>query len=158
MNKFQRILVISAVILVALYFIIRLVVFLLMSNSPTLGVVEGKLVDCPDYPACVSSFADPEDEIHYVERIENSMPIETARKTIITMMESVNGAFLVAEEDNYLHYEIRVAPFGFVDDIEFYFPEDGGSIEIRSSARVPYYDFDVNRKRVEELRERFNNF
>ena len=157
MNKVQRILVIGVLILVALYFIIRLIVFLLMKNSPTLGVQEGRLADCPDYPACVSSFADPEDEVHYVKSIENSLPVGEAKSKAIVLMESVAGAVLVAEEANYLQFEIRVAPFGFVDDVEFYFPGDQESIEIRSSARVPYYDFDVNRKRVELLREGFTN-
>lgn len=157
MNKVQRILIIGVLILVVLYFVIRLVVFLLMKNSPPLGVLEGKLTDCPDYPACVSSFADPEDEVHYVKSIENSLPVDEAKSKAIVLMESVVGAVIVAEETNYLHYEIRVAPFGFVDDVEFFFPGDQEPIEIRSSARVPYYDFDVNRKRVEMLREGFTN-
>ncbi|MEE4194970.1 MAG: DUF1499 domain-containing protein [Anaerolineae bacterium] len=152
MTKLQRILIVLGGIIAALFIIIRLVVSSLMQPPPTLGVEDGRLVDCPSYPACVSSYADPADEAHYVSGIANDKPIDEAITLIKYSMASISGAVLVAEEENYLHYEIKVPPFGFVDDVEFYLPENL-TIELRSSARVPYYDFDVNRNRVEMLRE-----
>ena len=158
MNKLQRILISIAVVLVILFFFVRLVVLILMQNAPELGVEQGRLKDCPDYPACVSSQAEPTDETHYVESIANMMPVDNAKGTVQIIMQTITGATLVAEEDRYLHYEIKVAPFGFVDDVEFYFPRDKAPIEVRSSARVPYYDFEVNRERVEIIRKRFTTY
>ena len=149
MNKVKRILVSIVVILIILFFFIRLVVLIIMQSSPELGLDHGAFTECPAYPACVSSQADPNDEVHYIESIPNGMTTDNAKGTIAVLMNSITGAQLVDAGDQYLHFEVRVQPFGFVDDIEFYFPWDQAPIEVRSSARVPYYDFDVNRERVE---------
>lgn len=158
MKKINRILISTAIILVILFFFIRLVVLILMQSSPELGFDHGKLVDCPSYPACVSSQADESDEDHYIENIPNMTSIDNAKGNISIIMGSITGAQLVDAGDQYLHYEIHVAPFGFVDDVEFYFPWDGVPFDVRSSSRVPYFDFNVNRKRVEIIRDRFMGY
>jgi len=43
---------------------------------------------------------------------------------------------------------------GFVDDVEFFFP-DTAVIHMRSASRVGYSDFGANRKRLEKIRQRF---
>lgn len=158
MNRTNKLLISVAVVLVILFFFVRLVVLFLMQKPPALGVEQGRLKDCPDYPACVSSQADTSDESHFTEPIANMMPVDDAKGTVKIIMETITGATLVTEEGRYLHYEIKVAPFGFVDDVEFYFPRDKAPIEVRSSARVPYYDFEVNRDRVEIIRKRFISY
>jgi uncharacterized protein (DUF1499 family) len=55
----------------------------------------------------------------------------------------------------YLHAEFRSALFGFVDDVEFRMDETAGRIDVRSASRTGYFDFGVNRRRVEEIRARF---
>ena len=155
MNKLKWILIIIAGSSVALFFLIRIIVHLLMQSSPALGLEDGRLTDCPDYPACVSSQADPQDETHYVASIQNTLSVAEAVNKIKSIMSNMKGTELVTENKDYLHYEIKVAPFGFIDDVEFYFTGDRSPIELRSSARVPYYDFEVNRKRAEDLRNLF---
>ena len=44
---------------------------------------------------------------------------------------------------------------GFVDDVEFYFPNES-IIHVRSASRMGYSDLGVNRKRIETIRQRFD--
>jgi uncharacterized protein (DUF1499 family) len=78
-----------------------------------------------------------------------------ARAQLIDTILSMPRAKMVVAEGNYLQVEFRSALFRFVDNVEFLF--DGGNkvIHVRSASRVGYYDFGVNRRRVEELRKRF---
>ena len=74
----------------------------------------------------------------------------------LTVLEVLNGmdrARVVQSTDDYVHVEFRSAVFGFVDDVEFYFSPPG-IIQVRSASRTGYYDFGVNRERVESLRAR----
>ncbi|MDA7848031.1 DUF1499 domain-containing protein, partial [Sulfurospirillum sp.] len=48
--------------------------------------------------------------------------------------------------------------FGFVDDVEFYFPvtqSNTTTIHMRSASRLGRSDFGVNRKRIEKIKSRF---
>jgi uncharacterized protein (DUF1499 family) len=61
-------------------------------------------------------------------------------------------ATVVSERPGYLHVECRSKVFGFVDDLEFQLQAAQGTIAVRSASRTGYYDFGVNRQRVETLR------
>lgn len=41
---------------------------------------------------------------------------------------------------------------GFVDDVEFFFQPDNETVEYRSASRLGEGDFDVNRKRIRDIR------
>jgi uncharacterized protein (DUF1499 family) len=51
-----------------------------------------------------------------------------------------------------IHAEFRSRVFGFVDDVEFFFPAGQRVIHVRSASRTGYSDFGVNRKRIERMR------
>jgi uncharacterized protein (DUF1499 family) len=51
----------------------------------------------------------------------------------------------------YIHTEFRSAIFGFVDDVEFLFDDKAKLIHFRSASRTGYYDFGVNRKRMNKI-------
>ena len=59
-------------------------------------------------------------------------------------------------EERYIHTEFTSAFFRFVDDVEFLLDDGTRTIHVRSASRVGYSDFGVNRRRVEELRSRFD--
>ena len=44
---------------------------------------------------------------------------------------------------------------GFVDDVEFQLDRENRAIHMRSAARVGYWDFGVNRRRLEGIKKRF---
>jgi uncharacterized protein (DUF1499 family) len=43
-----------------------------------------------------------------------------------------------------------------VDDVEFLFSADQSVIDVRSASRVGYYDFGMNRRRIEDIRKKWN--
>ncbi|MCA9040669.1 MAG: DUF1499 domain-containing protein [Planctomycetaceae bacterium] len=122
---------------------------------PVTGLVEGKLRPCPDSPNCVSSQA-PADDSHYITPL--SYQEETASenrakvKEVLAQFPRVN---IIAEEENYLHVTFTSAFFRYTDDVEFLFDEASRLIEVRSASRVGYSDMGANRKRVEEIRTRW---
>lgn len=60
---------------------------------------------------------------------------------------------LVAATDDYLHAVCRTR-IGFADDLECRLCRADGVIHVRSASRLGYYDFGVNRARVELLRRK----
>jgi uncharacterized protein (DUF1499 family) len=64
---------------------------------------------------------------------------------------------VVTVKANYIHAEFRSRLFGFVDDVEFSFDEDPKTVHLRSASRTGYYDFGVNRKRMERIRAQFTD-
>ncbi len=69
-------------------------------------------------------------------------------------MASLPRVRIVEQTPRYLHAEARSRVFGFVDDLEFELHPDARRIGVRSAARAGYWDFGVNRRRVERLRRR----
>ena len=59
---------------------------------------------------------------------------------------------IVEEKDGYLHATATSAMMGFVDDFEFVLRADKNEMGMRSSSRIGYYDFNVNRTRLEGVR------
>jgi len=115
----------------------------------SLGVVDGRLRECPPTPNCVSSDADSHDS-HYIAPIDDASGAKWAqlRQTVAALP----GAQLIAASDGYAHFTFTSRLFGFVDDVEFHFRPAAGEIAVRSGSRVGHGDLDANRKRVEAIR------
>ncbi len=62
---------------------------------------------------------------------------------------------IITQNKVYWHVEFTTRWLRFIDDVEFYFPESEALIYLRSASRSGYWDLGVNRKRVEEIRSRF---
>jgi len=60
---------------------------------------------------------------------------------------------VVAATDEYVHAVCRTR-IGFADDVECHLCQAEEVIHVRSASRLGYYDFGVNRARVEFLRRR----
>ena len=112
-----------------------------------------KFTPCPDSPNCVSSQST--DESHFIEPLHYSGSPADARQKLIDILEGNDRARLVKVEADYIHAEFRSSVFRFVDDVKFWFPPDKPIIHVKSASRTGYYDFGVNRRRVERLREAF---
>ena len=78
-----------------------------------------------------------------------------AKEKLAEIISTFKRAKIVVNEQDYLHAEFASAIFGFVDDVEFYFDDENKVVHFRSAARLGKYDFGVNRKRMDEIRERF---
>ncbi|MEX0829868.1 MAG: DUF1499 domain-containing protein [Nitrospirales bacterium] len=109
-----------------------------------------RLLACPNSPNCVSTLATEESQAIAPYRFQK--PVYEAKARLIQIFSEFPRTELVKEEEAYLHFEARSFLFQFVDDVEFQFDEESKTIHFRSAARSGYYDFGVNRKRLEDLR------
>ena len=116
-----------------------------------LGVVAGRLADCPLSPNCVcSDAADPERRIG---PFALAMTPEDAWIAIREAVTSLPRTRIVKRSSDYLHAECRSKWFGFADDLELHLrTAHGNVVAVRSASRIGYSDLGVNRARVEQLR------
>lgn len=110
---------------------------------------------CPDSPNCVSSQADPNDEIHYVAALPYTGSAMDAKEKLLAIINGQPRTTIVTAQETYLHVEYRSLIFRFVDDVEFYIDEAAKLVHFRSASRLGYSDMGVNRKRMESIREQF---
>ncbi|MBI9104959.1 MAG: DUF1499 domain-containing protein [Spirochaetales bacterium] len=111
---------------------------------------------CPDSPNCVSSLAEPQDEIHFIPPLNLSLELPDAFIKVRTLLEDhADGSIVVLEENSYIHAVFTSKIMRFKDDVEFRFQaqQDGGTlIDIKSRSRLGYSDLGVNRTRMEDIR------
>lgn len=119
-----------------------------------LGLHNGKLAACPASPNCVSSEAT--DAQHYIEPFRLTVPAAEAWKVVQAVVADLPRTRIIVAEDHYLHAECRSRFFGFVDDLELHLSPEDNTIAVRSAARLGYFDFRVNRKRIEALNVELN--
>jgi uncharacterized protein (DUF1499 family) len=111
------------------------------------------LTVCSALPNCVSSLAT--NRAHRIPPFRFTGPVEAAQERLIRVIRQMPLSEIVNEEPGYLVVIFRSKVFGFVDQTEFAFDEKEGDIDIHSEARIGFYDFGVNRSRIEKIRESF---
>ena len=116
-----------------------------------LGVIDGRLADCPASPNCVSTQAADAD--HRMEPIPFAGSPDETMQRIEAVIAEMTQTKIVTTEGNYLHAEFRSALFRFVDDVEFLIDPESQLVHFRSASRVGHSDLGVNRRRMEEIRE-----
>ena len=129
------------------------------ATVPRLGIENGQLTPCPTSPNCVNSQA--KDPKHFIEPLRISGTRSEARNHILKILKEWNRSKIITAEDNYIRAEFSSKMFGFIDEVEFYFPDTQSTktlIHVRSASRLGYWDFGVNRKRIEQIRNRLKSF
>lgn len=123
-----------------------------------LGINNGRLKPCPGSPNCVNSQADISDEKHFIAPLTYTLAyagtIEKASDTIVSILQTMEKNVITEKNKNYIRVAFTSPVMGFVDDVEFYFPEQS-VIHVRSASRKGYSDFGVNRQRIESVRALF---
>jgi len=117
-------------------------------GGSALGLVDGRLADCPSSPNCVSSETGTVAE----KRVE-PLPLDawaSLPEVIVDM-----GGELTVQDATYIAAEFTSSTFGFVDDLEFRLTES--DIQVRSASRVGHSDAGVNAERVSDLRAKIAN-
>ena len=117
------------------------------------GLTGGQLPPCPTSPNCVSSQAEAVEQ--QVEPLRYQGAAAAARAKLLTVLNGMARVKIVPSDPDRITAEFRSALFGFVDDVVFQFGPSG-AIQVRSASRSGYYDFGVNRERVEAIRARFS--
>lgn len=114
------------------------------------GVDAGHLRPCPTAPHCVNSEAT--DPRHAIAPLLLRGPGPPAWQKVVAAVAATERTTVVENDANYLRAEVTSPWHIYTDDLELLFVPAQGRIEVRSASRVGYYDFQVNRKRVEALR------
>jgi len=132
-------------------------------KSSTLGL-------CPRTPNCISTAEELNDPDHFVPpwtynseelRVRKGKEPLTREQAMAQLADAVANTSpdgftptIVKRTESYLYATYASPLFGFVDDVEFYFPDGPGDrVEYRSASRLGQSDGDVNRKRIRALRE-----
>jgi uncharacterized protein (DUF1499 family) len=119
-----------------------------------LGIKDGKLAPCPSTPNCVSSQSSERE--HAVEPLMFARTVTAAHEALKKIILGMKRSQIITETGSYIHAEFTSAIFRFVDDVEFWFDENAKVIHVRSASRLGHSDLGVNRKRVEDIRARWN--
>jgi uncharacterized protein (DUF1499 family) len=97
------------------------------------------------------------DKLHAVDPLQYGGDWRDVKQALLELIENLPRAAVVENHDEYVHAIFKSRIFGFVDDVEFVFDDAHKVVHIRSAARLGYYDFGVNRQRVEMLRARLTS-
>lgn len=109
--------------------------FSFSGTRPTnLGVNNGKLLECPNSPNCVSSQST--DAEHKIAPLTFSGDSVKALADLKALIENLPRTKIVTAEGNYIYAEFKSKLMGYVDDVEFYLNADKGIIEVRSASRL----------------------
>ncbi|WP_256204207.1 FAD-dependent oxidoreductase [Planococcus faecalis] len=121
--------------------------------KPKLGVENGRLKEMPSSPNAVSSQTTAKDK--YVPAWPYNGSKNDAKKSLIGMLKGYEGAKIRQNDENYVYVVVTSKALKFKDDIEFFFNDATQRIEFRSASRVGYSDWGVNRKRYDDMRNRY---
>jgi uncharacterized protein (DUF1499 family) len=107
------------------------------------------LAPCSDSPNCVSTQSRDAGRamppLPYLKSAEESM------ERLVAIVREMKRVAIVSATSSYLHVEFRSAFFRFVDDVQFVLDDSARVIHFRSASRTGYYDFGVNRRRMQEM-------
>jgi uncharacterized protein (DUF1499 family) len=98
-----------------------------------------------------------QDGKHRIEPLRYTGTQDQAKQRLVQVISSMPRARVITDEGNYLHVEFTSLIFRFVDDVEFFFDDTNKLIQFRSASRTGYSDLGVNRKRMEDIRKRFES-
>lgn len=111
-----------------------------------------RFAPCPSAPHCVNSRETG--ERHGIAPFVLTANDAATWDQVVASVRGMTRATVVTSDERYLHVEI-VSPWHiYTDDLELLRDLGGGRVDVRSSSRIGYYDFNVNRDRVEALRRR----
>ncbi len=104
---------------------------------------------CPDKPNCVSTLDEPNSR--KMPAIKYSRPLEDTKAILVDLLESIPGCEVVVAKEGYVKAVFTSRIFRFKDDVEFLFDDREKILNFKSSSRLGYYDFGVNRNRMENI-------
>lgn len=120
------------------------------SDNPQSDPPAPTLYPCPSRPSCVvSRDDDPAREIAPLHFNGDAADVFARLRVILARMPRTT---VVRVDGHYLHATQQSRLLHYTDDIEFLLHPLSGRIDVRSCARAGYYDFGVNRQRIETIR------
>lgn len=133
------------------------VAFAILSASAqrpgNLGVVDGRLADCPPSPNCVCTQATAASQ--QVQPIPFTGSAAEAADRLRAVLSRQPRTATITDRGDYLHAEATSRLFRYVDDVECFIDADKQVIHFRSASRVGHSDLGVNRQRMDAIRAAF---
>lgn len=83
--------------------------------------------------------------------------LREARERLLAIISNYPRSTVTHNAGTYLKAEFRSRVFSCVDDVEFEFDDRAKLIHFKSASRSGYYDFGVNRGRMEAIVREFLN-
>lgn len=118
-------------------------------SDPT-GKTPSLLPPCPSSPKCVSSIAGCAPEGRTVPAFVGDVP-GIIPEALTDAVLQLPGCTIETRTPDRVHALCRSRVFGFIDDLDFAAEQDSTLVHVRSSARLGWWDFGVNRARIERL-------
>ena len=125
------------------------------TRPDNLGVNDGKLAPCPSTPNCVCSQSDQSDNEHYIQPFSYSGSKEKTKEKLLAAILNSSGSKIIKNDSDYIYAEFTTLIMRFKDDVQFYFDDSSKIIHIKSASRLGSGDLGVNRKRMEDIRLKF---
>lgn len=142
-------------LLVALLPVVSLARLSFVSRKPdNLGVINGRLADCPSSPNCVCTQGG--DTEHHMEPLDFSGTSDEAMERLKAVVAAMSRSKIVTADERYMHVEFTSRLFRFADDVEFLIEPETKTIHFRSASRVGRSDLGVNRQRLATSRQQFD--
>lgn len=135
--------------------LLTLFAILIMIMTETSTANSNTVAACPDKPNCVSSSTTDAHQIAPFELIINEQQTSAnAWTSISNIVKKQHRTKIILLNETQLHAEVRSVIFRFTDDLNLALDTQQNIIHVRSASRVGYYDFGVNRQRIETLRRK----
>lgn len=108
------------------------------------------LAPCPKAPHCVTSRPGSAARDH-IDALQVGDDREDAHRRLLAVLAADPAWEILSDDGRYVHTEFTTGLMRYRDDVEFLIRADG-RIDVRSSARIGWYDWGTNRNRIEALR------
>ncbi len=119
-----------------------------------LGVKDGKFVSCNGKWNCVITQT-VDGQKPNAQPMHYTGSKKEARALLKKIILSFARTKIITENEDYIYATFESGFWHFIDDVEFYFPNNANTIQMRSASRVGKYDFGVNKRRLKRIRKVF---
>ncbi|PCI15012.1 MAG: hypothetical protein COB71_00255 [Thiotrichales bacterium] len=131
--------------------LLRACLIVLLSCAATKTMADERLKPCPESPNCVSSLASGDE--HRIAPMSYGGDRATARLRLLAVLSQFENTEIIEDTERYLRVTVTSAVLRFIDDVTFFFDDEKALIQMRSASRSGYYDFGANRRRLEGIRQ-----
>lgn len=131
--------------------IIPFLTVVILMNANVQAESLSTLPPCPAKPNCVSSQAA---DSHHIEPFKFTGEARLAFEKLRDLLVRRSDTTLLPSDNTTIRAEFRTF-LGFVDDGLFVLDPATNTVQIRSAARLGYWDLGKNRSRMEEIRREF---
>lgn len=136
---------------------------LLAGKAPTdLGVTDGRLKPPSNTPNSVSSQAHlypdhPQKDYAQIDPLplKGGGDVQASMRAIVETLQALPGVTVVQQQPDYLYVQSQTRWMKYIDDLEFWVNPSKGVIELRSASRLGHGDLNLNRQRMETIRNAY---